>query len=201
MGGSKSTETVTLPPASGGEGSIIEMLRKLGLGNIGQLGDLSKLASGDISALSPTGADRALVAENMGFTGDIARRQMEETLSQLSGGLDENLAERGVSGASFEAVDKALLRRGVGNDIASMMDRSRIEGNTALMQLPGQRAGIQLGANQELFNRIIGSLGPALAGYQNPRMASQTRTTTTKPGALDYLNTGLGVASMFTPKK
>lgn len=193
MGQSKQTTETTLPPASAGETDIINLLRKFAKGGMSQLGDIGGLARGDMSAFAPTQADRDLVAQNIGFTADISRRSLEDQLAQMSAGLDEQYADRGISGASGEAFDRAILKRDALRQIASQLDQSRIEGNQALMNLPGQRAGIALNANQLLYNRILGGLQPALAGLQTPRLAQGKTTQTQQAGGMDYFNAALGL--------
>ena len=193
MGPSKQTTETTLPPASAGENDIISMLRKFAKGGVDQLGDLGGIARGDMSAFAPTQGDRDLVAQNIGYTADISRRSLEDQLAQLSAGLDEQYADRGISGASGEAFDRAVLRRDAMRQIANQLDQSRIEGNQALMNLPGQRAGLALNANQLLYNRILGGLQPALAGLQGPRLAQAKTTQTSTPGGLDYFNSALNL--------
>lgn len=199
MGPSKQTTETTLPPASAGEKDIINLLRKFAKGGMDQLGDLGGLARGDMSAFGPTQADRDLVAQNIGFTADISRRSLEDQLAQMSAGLDEQYADRGISGASGEAFDRAILKRDALRQIANQLDQSRIEGNQALMNLPGQRAGIALNANQLLYNRILGGLQPALAGLQTPRLAQAKTTQKSTPGGMDYFKLasriGAGIAT------
>jgi len=197
MGPSKQTTETTLPPASAGENDIMKLLRKFVTGGMGELGDIGGLARGDLSKFAPTQGDRDLVSQNIGYTGDIARRSLEDQLAQLSAGLDEQYADRGISGASGEAFDRAILHRDAMRQIANQLDQSRIEGNNALMNLPGQRAGIALNANQLLYNRILGGLQTSLQGYQNPRLASQKQTSTTTPGGLDYFNAAANAGKLI----
>jgi hypothetical protein len=178
-----------VPAKSGQEKSLIDFLSQLAQQAGLQLGDLTKLASGEVGG--PTAEDKRLVQESIGFTTDIATRGLEDVTSQLSANLGESLSARGIQGSSIEAVDQALLRRGLGQDAASMIDKSRIQGGQALLNLPFQRAGVQLNANQLLFNRITGGALPALQSLLQERLAQGTTTQTQSGfGAGDLLQLG-----------
>jgi hypothetical protein len=59
-----------------------------------------------------------------------------------------------------------------------LVDRSRMEANQALMTLPLQRAGLQIGANQALFQQLTGAANPVLSSLLQERLAQPTTTQT-----------------------
>lgn len=179
MGITKSSETsetkTSIAPRSGTEQSLIELFSKIAQEAGGQLGDLdiSSLLSGQ--GLVPSASDKQLVSESIGATGDMARRQLEETVRGQNLNLDEVLSSRGIQGSSIESVQRGLVARGANDQFANILDSVRREGANALLQLPYQRAGIQLSANQALMQRL--GLGNNLltTGLQE-RMANATTT-------------------------
>ena len=150
--------------------------------------------------LDPSAADKQRVAENIGLTRDIASRDLASLSSEGQARLSENFASRGIQGSSFEAVDRAILERDLTRQGANLIDRSRQEGNQQLMQLPLQRAQLQLGANQQLFQGLLGAAGPLLGGLLQNRLAQGTsQEKTFDPAAAVGTGAGAGakIAGLF----
>lgn len=176
MGQQKSTTTVNVPQAGRQEKELVALLQQLAQGALGQFGDLSSLAGGDLSGLGPTGQDQELIAESLGFTGDIARRELEKLSTQSQAQLTEALTAGGQSGSSIESVKRAMLEADLNRQLAGLIDQQRIAGNQALINLPFQRANVALGANQALFQQLAGAAGPALQSLLQGRLANVTQT-------------------------
>lgn len=196
MGNTTTTQETTIPGAGGAEQRLQGMLTKLLQGQAGQLGDLSKIASGDFTL---TEADKRLISDSLGFTRDIVSRDMASLSEEGQARLGENLTARGVQGSSFESVDRAILERDLHRQGANMLDQSRIEMGNAAMALPFQRAGMQLNANQALFQNILGAANPLLSGYLNERLAQQ-KTKQTQPNNMlgSLVQLGSLAAAPFT---
>lgn len=178
MGSKKTTQTSTntIPARSAQEQQLIQMLTQMGMDTSGQMGDLSQLASGQ--GLVPTAADQSLVEQSIGASSDIARRQLEDFVSQQQLGLDEAMSARGIGGSSIESMNRAIIGRDAQRQMANMLSQQQQQGAQALMQLPFQRAGVQLNANQALFQRLAGAVNPALSTALQERLAQGTSTQT-----------------------
>ncbi len=127
---------------------------------------------------SPTAQDRTLVAEAQNATGDIAKRQLEDLLRTANLGLDESLSARGVQGSSIESAQRAGVARDASRQIADLIDRQRQESASALINLPFQRAGVQISANQALLQQL--GLGNVVANQGLQERLSQLTTTNTQ---------------------
>ena len=196
MGQKKTETTNTIPSAGGRERSLQARLAQIFSDAEGQLGDLSSLAAGDLSQLGPTGQDRQLVRESIGAAGDIARRELQTLGAEGQAGLDETLAARGIQGSSIESVDRSILSRNLQNQLATLIDKQRIEGSQQLLNLPFQRAQTTLGANQALFNRITGPASPVLQGLLQERLAQGSQTSTeTGLSTGEALGSGVGIGT------
>lgn len=202
MGAAKQTQESqsTIQKASGSESQLLQMLSQLGLSAGGQMGDLSQLAAGNIG---PTAQDRELVEQSVGASTDIASRQLEQQIQQLMAQLDEQLAARGIQGSSIEAVNRGqVFGQGV-NAQANLLSQQQQLGAQSLQNLPFQRAQAQIGANQALFQRLMGASGQVVGGGLQERLAgASTRTTQTQqPGAIDMINAGANLAGVVNPAK
>jgi hypothetical protein len=210
--GSQKTETTSrqetktqLAPRSAQEQQLLDALSSLtkGAGSQLDLDALGRLASGE--GLQPTAEDRRLTEESFGLTNQMAERALEDFVREQNLGLDEQLSARGMQGSSIEAVNRGLVRRDAGRQLADILDQSRREQAQSLMQLPFQRAGMQLNANQQLFNQIIGGAQPALRFGLNERIADidttgfGEQTETMQPSFVDYMNAGANLAKAVRP--
>jgi hypothetical protein len=175
---SEQTTTTTVPGAGAQETGLADLLTRLATGGMGQLGDLSKLAAGEVG--SPTGADQALVNASIERARQMAQREMESYSGELGAQLSEQMAARGMEGSSSEVVARGLMGKNMQNQLAQALLAAQQQGGEALMNLPFQRAQVQLNANQALFNRIVGGAQPVYGGLLQERLARSTSTTTTK---------------------
>jgi hypothetical protein len=180
FGETKTTQTTTIPGAGGAEQSIIRLLQQLAQQSGGQLGDLSKLAAGDIGG--PTGQDMQLIADSIGRIAEITNREIARSSQQGQAQLGEQLLGRGVSGSSSESVQRAILESGLQDQLANTLSRAQAQGSQTALQLPFQRAGLQLSANQQLFNQLIGAGLPVAQMGLQERIAQPTTTQTQEQG-------------------
>lgn len=198
----ETSQTTTIPGRSGQENEILRLLAEVAGGAGGQLGDLTALAGGDLSALSPSGADQELVNQSIMRAAEMARRAMRQQLAVGGAALDEELAARGIQDSSIEGFRRAGLESGALDMIANMVDQARQEGGQALMNLPFQRAATQLNANQALFNRIMGAGGLVSQTNLQERLAQPSTTAKTpfSAGQALQLGTQLGgvIGAPFT---
>jgi hypothetical protein len=196
MGQTTQTQTTTVPGATGSEARLQSLLQNLIKGQAGQLGDLSQIASGKFGV---TEEDRRLIADSLGFTRDIVSRDIAGLSAEGQGRLGESLAARGIQGSSIESVDRAILERDLQRQGANLLDQSRVESNQALMQLPFQRAQTQIGANQALFQSILGAANPLLNSFLSSRLTNTTTTNKQSGGGLGQLvQLGGLIAAPFT---
>ncbi len=186
MGQKKTTQTTetSIAPRTGQEQQLLQALTSLGISSADQLGDLSQLASGQ--GLVPTSQDQALVEQSIGASSDIARRQLEDFVGQQQLGLDESLSARGVQGSSIESVNRAVIGRDANRQFANLASAEAGRGADALMQLPFQRANVQLNANQALFQRLSGSSNQVLSQALQERLAQSTSTSTQETSGMSF---------------
>jgi len=151
------------------------MLQQVAQGGFDQLGDLQQLAQGQVSG--PTGADIELIKNTIGRTSEIAQNELSTMNAILGAQGREQLTSRGQSGASAEVLGTLMNQLGTSQQVGSSILQAQQQGGKALMNLPFQRAQLQLSANQQLFNRIIGAGG---LGLQVPLQERLAQTTTTQ---------------------
>ena len=180
FGETSTTKTTTIPGRSGGETDILALLQQLAQQFGGQMGDLSQLAQGQ--AGGPTGQDMQLIADSIGRIADIANRENTRSSQLGQARLGETLSSRGVSGSSAESVQRALLETQLQDQTANTLDRARSEGSQTALQLPFQRAALQLSANSQLFNQLSAASNPILQHGLGERQAQQTTTETSQGG-------------------
>lgn len=107
--------------------------------------------------LSPTESDRRLVEQTIGASGDIARRQLEATLPTIMDRVTARAGAQGIVGGSGEVASRALAGAEATRSFADMLSGQQAQGAQALMQLPFQRAGMNMDFNNSLWNRYIQS--------------------------------------------
>lgn len=193
----ETTQTTTIPGAGQNERNMMRLFSELATGGAGQLGDLTALAGGDLSALGPSGQDQELVAASIQRAAEMARRALKSQLAVGGAALDEELAARGIQDSSIEGFRRAGLEAGAFDVIANMVDQSRQEGGQALMNLPFQRAAVQLNANQALFNRILGAGGTVAQQGLQERLA-QPRGTTRTPFSSQLMGLGTQIGGILS---
>jgi hypothetical protein len=182
MGQQKTTQTTTIPGAGSQENSLMLLLQRLAQQASGQLGDLSGLASGKM--MGPTEEDRRLVQQTIGATADIGQRELQRVLGPIMAQLNEGSAGRNIGGSSIESLNKALQGQEMGGRLADLLSQAQGQGAQALLNLPGQRAELQIGANQALFNMLTSAANPVLANQLQSRLAQPT--TTQESPAMDW---------------
>lgn len=194
------TTSVSIPKAGASELQARDTLQSLGTRGLGQLGNLSDLASGKLQ-INPE--DEALVRRIQELTGEAARQQMQSNYELVSSQVEGQLLEGGLSKSSIEAVKQALL----GKDLQSSLNQSALQGQiTGAQQLREgmyQNAGIKMSANQLLLNQILGGAGAVAQMGLQERLAQPT--TKQSGGGLGGLVdmaslAGLGLGSLI-PKK
>ncbi|HUW10462.1 MAG TPA: hypothetical protein VM537_12095 [Anaerolineae bacterium] len=190
MGNKKSTQTSTtsIAPAGGQEQQMMALLSKLGIESADQLSNLGNLANGQ--GLVPNSQDRALVEQSIGASSDMARRQLQGFVEQQQLGLDDSLSARGVQGSSIESMNRAVIGRDANRQFANMASQEQQQGAQALMQLPFQRANVQLNANQALFQRLSGASNQVLSQSLQDRLANQTQTSTQEESGMSFNEMG-----------
>lgn len=173
------TTTNTIPGQSQQESDLMRLLAELTGDASGQLGNLGAMAGGDLSVLGPSGQDQELVSQSITRAAEMARRALQGQLQVGGANLDEELAARGIQGSSIEGFRRAGLEAGAFDQILNVTEAAATRGGEALMNLPFQRAAVQLNANQQLFNRILGAGGLVAQTGLSERLASGTQETET----------------------
>jgi hypothetical protein len=177
MGKQKVEQTTTVPSRGTSESNLLQLLQQLATSGAGQLGDLSALAQGQIGA--PTSDDIQLIADSIGRARQLAESQIQASGDVMGSRAREDLASRGVSDSSSEVLSSLLNTLGTQQSVAQSIMGAQQQGGQALMSLPFQRAGVQLGANQQLFNQILGAAAPGLGIPLQERLAQTTTTQET----------------------
>lgn len=174
MGKQKVETTTTVPARGAGEANLLQLLQQLAQGSAGQLGDLSQLAQGEVGM--PTSSDIDLIARSIGRSRQLAEGQLKASGDVLSARGREDLAGRGVTDSSSEIIKTLMNQLGTQQSISQSILGAQEQGGQALMNLPFQRAGLQLSANQQLFNQILGAATPGLTVPLQERLAQTTST-------------------------
>ena len=147
----------------------------------------------------PTGADQELIAQSIGSAGDAARNALQTQGDILAAQGREQLSSRGVSGSSSEVLGTLLNQLGTQQGINQSIYQQQAQGGQALLNLPFQRAQTQIGANQALFQQILGASNPALSSLTQSRIAQPTTTQTQSGVGLNQIaQLGAIAAAPFT---
>ncbi len=152
------------------------MLMQLAQGGIGQL-NLGELASGELS-VSPQDAD--LVRQIASLTGDMQRNQAQQNYEAMAGSVEGQLLDRGMEDSSIEAVSQALLGRQLQQSLDQGAIQNQITSSQMLQQMPFQRAGLQLSANQALLQQVLGGAQAVGNMGLQERLAQMTTTQSTE---------------------
>jgi len=159
-----------------------------------QMGDLSAIAGGDMGM--PTAYDQQLVEQSIGASTDIAERELRRRLEEMMAQYGEQMSARGIQGSSIEAMGAGQIYSGGLDQLANIISQGQGQGATALMNLPMQRAQTQIGANQALFQRLVGGAQPVMqAGLTERLNTMTTQTKTQKP--IDWANIALRGAAAY----
>ncbi|KPK44900.1 MAG: hypothetical protein AMJ65_01640 [Phycisphaerae bacterium SG8_4] len=184
---SSKTETqVSIPGTSAQEQRILDALEVLGIGTQRQLdiGGLGQIARGKLEA-SPE--DRALIEQSVQASREIAERAAREQYADLASQVEAGALERGIEGSSIEAVNRAVMGRELQRQLADITARTQQQTSEQLLSLPFQRAGMQLSANQQLLNQLLGATSPVLQTRLQERLVQQKQTSEVQPGLGDVL--------------
>lgn len=179
MGDKKTVSTTEIGQQTERETDILGLLEKLVAESGAQMGDLSGLARGDLSA---SDSDRRLIEESIGASRDMARRGAEQAYKESSALVEDDAIARGIGGSSIEAVNRAVQGNKYQDIMADVDSRSQKQEAEALMTMPFQRAGVQMNANQQLLARLTGGANPILTHDLQARLAELTRTKTEEGG-------------------
>jgi len=181
MGSTTSTSesTASVPGAGQQELQARNLLMQLAESGQGQLdmSQLGQLSSGDLN-ISPQ--DQDLVRQIAQLTGDLQRSQAQSNYETMAGSVEGQMLDRGMEGSSIEAVSQALLGRQLQQSLDQGAMQNQITSSQMLQQMPFQRAGIQLSANQQLLQQILGGAQAVGGMGLQERLSQRTSTETTE---------------------
>lgn len=170
-----STQQTTIGSAGAQEQGARDILSQLASSGVDQMGNLSDLASGNLS-LSPQ--DTALIQQIQRLSQEQARIGVQDNATLAMNQVEGNLSARGLDNSSIEAVDKALI----GRQLQQSLDQSTIQGQiTSADQMRKSvydNAGIKLNANQLLLQQILGGANSGANLGLQERLAQGTTTST-----------------------
>lgn len=187
-----STQKTEIPERTAQEQQIMDQLQDIGT-RTGEAIDpqiLQQLASGQLAGA--TDADRALVEQAIQASQEIAERAARSQYQEISQQVESGLLERGMEGSSIEAVNQAILGRQLQQQLADVSSRGQQFGSEALLNLPFQRAGVQLNANQQLLQQLLGTSGGVLQAGLQERLGQPS--VTSSPGIGQVLGNFSAVA-------
>jgi len=181
--GSKKTETTqatTIPGIGAQEQQARDILSQLAQGGGDLSANLSDLASGNLQI---TPQDQALIQQIQRLSTQTAQQGMADNASLAMNTVEGNLLDRGISGSSIEAVNKALIGRQLTTDLNKSALQGQVTSAQQLRQSVLDRAGLKLNANQLLLQKILGaSQGMANLGLQERLGQATTTKTQTQSG-------------------
>ncbi len=173
MGDQTTTQTSEIGQASPEANQMIQVLTQLA--QSGQLGDLSQLASGNIQA---NASDRALVEGATGAAYDTAARQAEQAYRDTQGQVEETLLQRGMDDSTVGAVTQAIQGREYQRQLGDIASQQQGQTAQGLMQMPLQRAGMQVDANRAILERILGGTSGVMGHNIQQQLGNVTQTMT-----------------------
>ncbi|KPJ97105.1 MAG: hypothetical protein AMJ55_00370 [Gammaproteobacteria bacterium SG8_15] len=178
----KQETQTTIPGAGRQESAVLNMLLGAGQGAAGILDPtiLGQLASGQL--LAPTGQDISLLEQATGASREIAERAAREQLEDIMRQVEAGALERGIEGSSIEAVTRAIGGREMARQLADINAQQQQQMAEGMLNLPFQRANVQLGANQALLQQLVGTTTPVLQTRLSERLSQPTSIATTTPG-------------------
>lgn len=177
---------------------MMQQLAQMTAGTAGQFGDLSQLASGQLQ-LNPQ--DRALIQQAQEASGQQAQQQMEQQMQTILRQLEDTAIGRGIQGSSLEAVNNALIGQDFQRQLAQMAMQQQGQAANQMLNMPFQRAGTQINANQALMQRLVGGSQVGLGYDQAMRQATGGMTVNRQEpfsAALMQMGTGLGGSWLST---
>jgi len=197
-GSSTTTTTGSIPGAAADETQLRGLLSTLASSTSGQFGDLSSMASGNISA---SDSDRQFIETAQNAAAEIARKNAENNFASQKRLVEEQLLSKGMEGGSIEAVTTALMGKSNQDALNNINLQQQGQAAEQMTSLPFQRAGVQLSANQLLLQKLLGAANPVMQQSLQERLAQGTTTsrTETSPGAFDYFKEISDLAKKFAP--
>ena len=165
--------TKSIRSATGNEAALNALFTQIAQEAGANLGSLGQNMLG-----GPTAADRDLVEQSIGASGDIARRELERSMEQIMSQVSEQLAARGIAGSSIESMMAGQVGSQGLQSIENLMSREQAQGGQALLNLPFQRAQTEIGRNQALLQRLTSLGGAVQQGGLQERLNTIGQTTT-----------------------
>lgn len=185
----ETTTTRTIPGIGAQERSARAMLMSLSEDAQGQMGDLSDLASGNLQISEQ---DRLLIQQINELSGEQARKQTLGNYEEVSRLVEDRLLDRNITGASIEAVDQAIMGRQLQQSLDTSTLQQQITSAQQLRQHTIDRAGVQLGANQILLQKLLGGAGAVSQLGLQERLNQGTDVATTETSGLGQVAGTLG---------
>jgi len=134
----------------------------------GAYGDFEKRQQG--VGLGVTAADQEMAQKSIGYTGDLARLQLEQILPGILSQVSGQAGARGLGGSQIEGIQRSMAGNEQARLVQQMLLDEQRQTAQALPQMAFQRAGMELGRNAQLFQSLIGSYEP---GFQLEGMKIQ----------------------------
>ena len=194
IGKTETSTTSSIPGMSANAARMQELLMQLGEGAAEQLGQ-----AGPIST-DPTTAQLQSIEQIQQRTGDVARSQMEAGLEMSSRQVEGNLLERGLEGSTVEAVGQALNQREHQRALNDFIATQAGQAGDMAVNSGFSNAQVQLSANQQLLNTLLGASGQIGQTNMQERLAQGTTEGVQDQGAFGALaGMGAQAAGMFMP--
>lgn len=175
MGDQTTTQQNTIGPQTPEAQQLLQLIARLAGQSEQQLGDLSSLASGNFAA---TDSDRALAESTANTAAEIARQNAGRDYEMTSRQTEDTLVGRGVDSSTIDAVTQALQGRQYQQQLGQIGLQQQDQTAQMLAQLPFQRAGAQISANQAILQRILGGSQGMLDYDIRARLGSGTAERT-----------------------
>jgi hypothetical protein len=172
----ESTTTRTIPGAHGQELQARDIMMQLARSGMQDL-DVSNLAGGRMQV---TPEDEQLMRRIMQAASEMRRQEALRDFEGMSGAVESSMLERGIGGSSIEALQTALLGRELQHTLGQGGLQDTALTAQGLQQLPFQRAGVQLSANQLLLQQILSGAGGVAGMGLQERLNQGTETSTSK---------------------
>lgn len=184
MGTSKETRRGYAGEMSPEARRIMQQLAETQMGNE----QMQALARGELNINQQ---DRDLVNQAQDAMTQMARIRAERAMEDAMRQSESQMLERGMDSSSIEAINNALLGQQFQDQMGQIALQQQAQGADALMNMPFQRAGVTMNANQLLMNRLVQGAQVGLGYDQGIRQLNQT-TETTKPSELPGQVLGMG---------
>lgn len=177
MGTNKQTTTTSasLPGQSAQEQEARQLLMELASSGAGQLGDLSAIASGQLS-LDPSFL--GLLEQINAASAEMARREAERDFETMAGGVASQGLARGIDTSSIDAVNQAVLGRELQHTLGQQGLQRQAQTSQQAYQGAFDTANMRMNVNQLLLQQILNSASPLAQLSLDERLAQRTTTET-----------------------